>query len=41
MRQKIEGVQPESIGEELGLERGDVLLAIDNQPIEDVLDYYI
>lgn len=40
MRQKIEGVQPESIGEELGLEKGDVLLAIDNQPIEDVLDYY-
>ena len=40
MRQKIEGVQPESIVEELGLEKGDVLLAIDNQPIEDVLDYY-
>lgn len=40
MQQKIKGVQPGSIGEELGLEAGDILLSIDGQPVEDVLDYY-
>lgn len=40
MEQKIKEVRPDSIGEELGLEPGDILLAIDGQEIEDVLDYY-
>jgi len=40
MQQKIKGVVPGGIGEELGLEAGDILLSIDEQPIEDVLDYY-
>lgn len=40
MQQVIKAVQPDSIGEELGLEPGDILLSIDEQPIEDVLDYY-
>ncbi len=40
MQQKIKGVVPGGIGEELGLESGDILLSIDEQPIEDVLDYY-
>lgn len=40
MQQVIKEVQPGSIGEELGLEPGDILLSIDEQPIEDVLDYY-
>lgn len=40
MRQIITAVQPDSIGEELGLEAGDSLLAIDGQEIEDILDYY-
>lgn len=40
MEQKIKEVKPGGIGEELGLEPGDVLLAIDGQEIEDVLDYY-
>ena len=40
MQQKIKDVQPGSIGEELGLEAGDILLSIDDQPVEDVLDYY-
>ena len=40
MQQKIKDVVPGGIGEELGLEAGDILLSIDEQPIEDVLDYY-
>ena len=40
MQQKIKGVEPGSIGEELGLEAGDILLSINEEPIEDVLDYY-
>ncbi len=40
MEQKIREVRPGGIGEELGLEPGDVLLAIDGHEIEDVLDYY-
>ncbi|MDL2302543.1 radical SAM protein, partial [Lachnospiraceae bacterium OttesenSCG-928-D06] len=29
----------DSIGEELGIEKGDILLSINNEPIEDVFDY--
>jgi len=36
---KITKVLPGSIGEELGIEEGDILLAINNQSIEDVFDY--
>lgn len=32
-------VEPESIGEELGLEPGDILLAVNDQPVRDVFDY--
>lgn len=40
MEQKIKSVALGSIGEELGLEPGDVLLAVNGMEIEDVLDYY-
>ena len=40
MLQKIIGVAPGSIAEELGIEPGDMLVAIDGQEIDDVLDYY-
>ncbi len=40
LEQKIVAVVPGSIAEELGLEPGDVLLAINDTEIEDVLDYY-
>jgi putative radical SAM enzyme (TIGR03279 family) len=40
MEQKIKSVAAGSIGEELGLEPGDVLLAVNGTEIEDVLDYY-
>ena len=40
MKQVIREVLPDSIGEELGLEKGDILLSIDGKEIEDVLDYY-
>ncbi len=40
MLQKIIGVVPGSIAEELGIEPGDTLVAIDGQEIDDVLDYY-
>lgn len=36
---KITGILPESIAEELEIEAGDVLLAINNERIEDVFDY--
>ena len=36
---KIKAVEPGSIAEELELEAGDVLLAINNEEIEDVFDY--
>lgn len=32
-------VEPDSIGEELGLEPGDILLAINGQTVQDVFDY--
>ncbi len=40
MRQIIKSVADGSIGQELGLEPGDSLLAIDGQDINDVLDYF-
>ena len=40
MEQKIVAVAPGSIGAEVGLEPGDVLLAVNGAEIEDVLDYY-
>ena len=35
----ISRVLPGSIGEELELEPGDVLVSINGQPVEDVFDY--
>ena len=37
---KIRAVLPGSIAEELEIEPGDVLLAVNDQPIEDVFDYH-
>lgn len=37
--QLIAAVQPESIADELGIQPGDRLLAIDEQPVRDVFDY--
>ena len=36
---RIMGIAPGSIGEELELEQGDVVLTIDGQEIEDIFDY--
>jgi len=36
---KISAVLPDSIGEELGIEAGDLLLSINGQPVRDVIDY--
>lgn len=36
---RIQAVQPGSIGEELELEPGDVVLAVNGQELEDVFDY--
>lgn len=36
---KIKNILPGSIGEELELEKGDIILAVNHQPIEDVFDY--
>ena len=35
----IQGVEPGSIAQEVGIEPGDRLLAINDRLIEDVLDY--
>ena len=35
----ISEVLPDSIGEELGIEPGDVLLAINEEPVTDLIDY--
>lgn len=35
----IAGVEPDSIAQELGLEPGDALVAINGRPVADVLDY--
>ena len=45
MNKKLEGhpiskVDPGSIGEELELEPGDVLVAVNGQPVKDVFDYH-
>ena len=36
----IDRIEPGSIAEELELEKGDVLLSINGQKIEDVFDYH-
>ena len=36
---KVTAVQPESIGEELGLEPGTELLSVNGQELEDFLDW--
>lgn len=38
-RHVIKSVEPGSIADELGLEKGDVLLSVNGQEIEDVFDY--
>ena len=35
----ISRIQPGSIGEELELEAGDILLSVNDRQIEDVFDY--
>ena len=35
----IQKVLPDSIAEEMGLERGDAVLAINGQEIDDIFDY--
>ena len=39
-RHIIKSIEPGSIAEELGIEKGDVLLSINEQEIEDVFDYH-
>ena len=39
-RHKVSAVEPGSIGEELGIEPGDILLSVNGQEIEDVFDYH-
>ena len=39
MKHKITAVAENSIAEELGIKPGDYLLAFDEQPVEDILDY--
>ncbi len=39
-RHIIKSIEPGSIAEELGIEKGDVLLSINDQEIEDVFDYH-
>ena len=36
----IKSVDPGSIAEELELEPGDVLVAVNGQPVKDVFDYH-
>ena len=40
MEQKVKGIVPGSIAEELEIQPGDCLLSISGHEIEDVLDYY-
>ena len=35
----VESILPDSIAEECGFEKGDALLAINDNPIEDTFDY--
>ena len=37
---KIKSVEPGSIAQELELEPGDVLLAVNGETIEDIFDYH-
>ena len=37
---KIDGIEPGSIAEEMGIEAGDVLLEVNGKPIQDVFDYH-
>ena len=39
IRHRITGIEPASIAEELGIQSGDYVLAINGQDIEDVFDY--
>lgn len=39
MAAKITGIAPDSLGEELELKPGDVLLAMNGHPVRDVIDY--
>ena len=39
-RHIIKSIEPGSIAEELGIEKGDILLAINDQEVEDVFDYH-
>ena len=39
-RHKVSTVEPGSIAEELGIEPGDFLLAVNDQEIEDIFDYH-
>ncbi len=35
---QITGIEPDSLAEEIGIQPGDVLLAINDQPVEDIID---
>lgn len=39
MAVEIKNVRPDSIGEEMELEPGDILLSVNENPIQDILDY--
>ena len=39
-RHRISAVETGSIAEELGIEPGDLLLAVNDQEIEDIFDYH-
>lgn len=39
MAVEIKNVRPDSIGEEIELEPGDILLTVNEHPIQDILDY--
>lgn len=39
MKNKITSVEPNSLGEELGIEVGDYLISINDTPVKDIIDY--
>lgn len=39
MKNKITSVEPNSLGEELGIEVGDYLVSINDTPVKDIIDY--
>ena len=39
MEQRVAAVLPGSVGEELGIEKGDVLVSVNGEPVEDVFDW--